>query len=350
MSPAPYRHPDLPQSTGPVSSSPPSGLSPLHRAIINGLQGGFPLSPRPFAEIAPTLGTNEAGLIAAIRELLGQGWLTRFGPLFNAERMGGGLVLAALAVPEERFEPVAHHVNAFPEVAHNYRRDHRLNMWFVLATESPAAIADTMGRIEAVTGLPVYAFPKEQEFYLGLWFEIGPDGVLGTRSIADGPARPPSPLDELDRRLVAATQGGLPLVPAPWTEVAEQIDCTPTEVCGRFSEMLASGIIRRIGVVPNHVRLGFRGNGMTVWDVPDERLDAVGARIGGLDFVSHCYARPRRLPSWPYNLFAMVHGRDRVAVAHKVAAMSALLGEDCRGHEVLFSSAVLKKTGLRLAV
>lgn len=285
----------------------------------------------------------------SIGALLDQGWLTRFGPLFNAERMGGGLVLAALEVAEDRFDQVAAQVNAFPEVAHNYRRDHRLNMWFVLATEAPEAIGETIGRIEARTGLPVYAFPKEREFYLGLWFEIGPEGALGTRSIPDGPTHPPYPLDALDRRLVTATQGGLLLVPTPWAVVAEQIGCSPVVLGERLRAMLASGIIRRIGVVPNHVRLGFRGNGMTVWDVPDGRLEAVGARIGGLDFVSHCYARPRHLPSWPYNLFAMVHGRDRPEVARKVAEMAALLGDDSRGHEILYSSAVLKKTGMRLA-
>lgn len=325
------------------------GLSPLERAVVNGLQGGFPLSNRPFAEIAPSLGTHEDGLLTTLQALLEQGWLTRFGPLFNAERMGGGLVLAALAVPEERFNEVTLKVNAFPEVAHNYRRDHRLNMWFVLATDSPTAIGDTLRRIEDSTGLSVYAFPKEREFYLGLWIEIGPSGALHTRSITEGPTRPPRPLDELDRHLVEATQGGLPLVPTPWEEVAARIGCTPSVLYERLSELLASGIIRRIGVVPNHVRLGFRGNGMTVWDVPDECLEGVGTRIGGLDYVSHCYARPRHPPSWPYNLFAMVHGRDRPAVAHKVAEMAELLGRDSRGHEVLYSSAVLKKTGLRLA-
>ncbi len=324
-------------------------LEPLARAVINQLQGGFPLSPRPFAEAAQTLGTDEARLIAAIGELLDQGWLTRFGPLFNAERLGGGLVLAGLEVPEDRFERVADRVNAFPEVAHNYRRDHRLNMWFVLATESPTAIEETLRRIEVATGLPVYAFPKEREFYLGLWFEIGPEGALRTRSIPDGPTRPPYPLDWLDRRLVSTTLAGLPLVPAPWSRIAEEVGCTPAVLGERLLAMLGSGIVRRIGVVPNHVRLGFRGNGMTVWDVPDERLEDVGARIGGLDFVSHCYARPRHPPAWPYNLFAMVHGRDRPEVARKVAEMARLLAGDSRGHEILYSSAVLKKTGMRLA-
>lgn len=323
-------------------------MGPLAFAVVNQLQGGFPIGAHPFAQAAASLHTDETRLIGVIGDLLDQGWLSRFGPLFNAERMGGGLTLAAIAVPEAELDAVAARVNAFPEVAHNYQRDHRLNMWFVLATESAEEIDKTLRGIENAVGLPVYNFPKEREFYLGLWLEIGADGRRRTRSIAEAPLKPACPLDALDRRIVAATQQGLPLVPEPWELVAERVGCDVTELTERLASMLASGVIRRIGLVPNHVRLGFRGNGMTVWDIPDERLDAVGAKIGALDFVSHCYARPRHLPDWPYNLFAMVHGSDRNAVEQKVAEMDRTLGQDSRGHAVLFSSAVLKKAGLRL--
>jgi DNA-binding Lrp family transcriptional regulator len=113
--------------------------------------------------------------------------------------------------------------------------------------------------------------------------------------------------------------------------------------------MLRSGAVRRIGAVPNHYRLGLRGNAMSVWDVPDEEAEALGERVGALDFVSHCYLRPRRLPVWPYNLFAMVHGRDRVEVKEKAALIAELLGDACRRQALLFSTEVLKKTGLRWA-
>jgi DNA-binding Lrp family transcriptional regulator len=113
--------------------------------------------------------------------------------------------------------------------------------------------------------------------------------------------------------------------------------------------MLRDGVIRRIGAVPNHYRLGLRGNGMTVWDVPDERVVELGDRIGGMDCISHCYQRPRHPEIWRYNLFAMVHGQDREEVLEKTARLRAALGDDVRAQDVLFSSAVLKKTGLRLA-
>ena len=117
----------------------------------------------------------------------------------------------------------------------------------------------------------------------------------------------------------------------------------------RMRRMLAAGIIRRIGAVPNHYSLGYRANGMSVWDVADERVGQLGREVGALPFVSHCYRRPRRLPQWPYNLFAMVHGRTREEVEDQVAQIARLLGEASRAHDVLYSTRILKKTGLRLA-
>ncbi len=155
-------------------------------------------------------------------------------------------------------------------------------------------------------------------------------------------------LDELDRRIILATQSGLPLVAEPYAAIAAQVESTAEIVMQRFQRMLESGIIRRIGAVPNHYTLGFRGNGMTVWDIPDDKIDHYGELIGNLDFVSHAYQRPRHRPEWNYNLFAMVHGRDRQEVERKVAKIAALLGDDNRGHEILYSSRILKKTGLRL--
>lgn len=155
-------------------------------------------------------------------------------------------------------------------------------------------------------------------------------------------------LDATDRRLVVATQGGLPLEPEPYAAVARAVGITPEEVMARLRRMLDAGVIRRIGAVPNHYALGFRSNGMSVWDVDDARVDELGERVGALEFVSHCYRRPRALPSWRYNLFAMVHGRDRAEVEAKVEAIAAVLGEACRAHEVLYSARILKKSGLRL--
>jgi DNA-binding Lrp family transcriptional regulator len=138
------------------------------RRIVNALQGGFPVCDEPYAAVAATLGIGAGELIDRLRALLDRGVLSRFGPQYQIERMGGRFVLAALAVPEADFDRVAAMVNAFDEVAHNYRREHRLNMWFVLATETAEQIPLIAGRIEAATGLPVYLFPKEREYFVEL--------------------------------------------------------------------------------------------------------------------------------------------------------------------------------------
>jgi DNA-binding Lrp family transcriptional regulator len=155
--------------------------------------------------------------------------------------------------------------------------------------------------------------------------------------------------DPLDRRIILATQAGLPRVARPYHAVAEQVGTTPEEVMARLQRMLDDGIVRRIAAVPNHYALGYKANGMTVWDVADARVDALGEQVGRLESVSHCYQRPRCPPDWPYNLFAMVHGRDRDEVELQVRQIAELLGDACRGHEILYSTRILKKTGLRIA-
>jgi len=155
-------------------------------------------------------------------------------------------------------------------------------------------------------------------------------------------------IDDRDRALIVATQEGLPLVARPYQALAERLGWSAEEVMRRLQALLDTGIIRRIGAVPNHYAIGWTANGMTVWDVADDQVDALGEAVGALDFVTHCYRRPRALPAWPYNLFAMVHGSSRDEVRAKAAVIAQLLGEQCRARDVLFSTRILKKSGLRI--
>lgn len=155
-------------------------------------------------------------------------------------------------------------------------------------------------------------------------------------------------VDVIDRAIVEASQGGLPLVPEPYRAIAEQIGVLPEVVIHRMRMMQERGVIRRIGAVPNHYALGYCANGMTVWDVLNQHVDRLGPEIGALPFVTHCYRRPRRLPEWRYNLFAMVHGHDRDEVEAKAARIAELLQPYCRAHTILYSTRILKKTGLRI--
>ncbi|MBW7852193.1 MAG: Lrp/AsnC family transcriptional regulator [Rhodospirillales bacterium] len=156
------------------------------------------------------------------------------------------------------------------------------------------------------------------------------------------------PLDPIDRAIVIATQAGLPLTPQPYHEIGGEVGIPAEEVMARMRRLQETGVIRRIGVVPNHYALGYKANGMTVWDIRDDAVGELGRRLGALDFISHCYQRPRHLPVWPYNLFAMVHARTHQEVEDKVAEMAALLGDASRGHEILYSTRILKKTGMRI--
>lgn len=156
-------------------------------------------------------------------------------------------------------------------------------------------------------------------------------------------------LDDVDRRILIASQAGLPLAVRPYHELARIVGIPPAELMQRMQRMLDAGVIRRIGAVPNHYRLGYRANGMTVWDVDDSQVSRLGKQVGTLPYVSHCYRRPRQLPLWRYNLFAMVHGHNRDEVQDQIQAIQDCLGGACRAHDVLFSTRILKKTGLRMA-
>lgn len=329
------------------------GLDDLSRRLVNRFQGGVPLVARPYGEMGAVLGTSEGDVIARLGRLLRQGIATRFGPSFDASRLGGALTLAALEVPEHRYDDIREMVNAYPEVAHNYRRRHRLNMWFVVATSTPAALAAVLDDISRRSGLDVLHLPKLREFRLGLRLVLGADGRVTTGALSASPvvvAAPPSPVpDAADWRLIEALQAGMPLEPEPWRVIAGTTDMNEGRVLERLGALLAGGVIRRIGLLPNHYRLGLRANGMSVWDVADGEMGVRGEVVGRFDFVSHCYERPRRPPHWPYNLFAMVHGMDRAEVHTKTAAIAGALGAACRSHAVLFSDGILKKTGFRTA-
>ncbi|SFU51993.1 AsnC family transcriptional regulator [Halomonas korlensis] len=172
------------------------------------------------------------------------------------------------------------------------------------------------------------------------------DSDLENRDAQQGDVRE---LDATDRAIVLATQAGLPLVPDPWGAVGREVGMSGEEVLERIQAMQACGVIRRVAAVPNHYRLGYVANGMTVWNVDDAHIERLGRQVAAIQSVSHCYRRPRHLPHWPYNLFAMLHGRSRDEVERQAEELRERLGDACRGHRILYSSRILKKTGLRLA-
>ena len=302
----------------------------MERALLDGFQRDLPLVPRPFAEIAHQLGTDEATVIGMLRRLSEDGVVSRVGPVLAPHRVGCS-TLAAMAVPEERLDEVADLVSSYDEVNHNYEREHRFNLWFVLNAADREAIDAVLHEIAARTGLEVVDLPLLEAFSAG-------PGV----SVAMA-------LSEADRRLIAAVQDGLPLVARPYAEVGAQLGLSEDQVIAAIGRFLRDGVIKRLGIVVRHHELGYRSNAMVVWDVRDAEVGAVGRRLAKLPFVTLCYRRPRRLPDWPYNLFCMIHGRDRASVEAQIEHANQAIGLSDLASAVLFSGRRFKQRGARYA-
>ncbi len=341
----------------------PADLDRIDTAIVNAFQGGFPVVDRPFEPAAAALRDRGIEISAdalrrRIEALTEANVLTRFGPLIDAQQIGGTATLVALHAPPDRFDAIADAVNAHREVAHNYERDHPyLNMWFVLSVADVADIDRVLEEIEAETGQATYNLPKQREFRVEAKFLLDgsiPDGDINLSTL--GPAVDPESRDALtpaERDLVIAVQDGLPLTATPYATVAEERDGDPAWVRRTLKRFVHEGKIRRIGVIPNHYKLGYTENGMTVWNVPDDRLDTVGPAVADLEFVTHCYQRPRHDDVWPYNFFAMTHGRNETESHQRIQevrdTMATYWDVDPADWDTLFSTQILKKTGIRLA-
>ena len=296
-------------------------------AFVNRWQRGFPLEARPFAR----MGIPEDKALATLRSLKQLGVIDRVGPVFRPNTVGASS-LAAMSVPPERLAEVAAFVSEHPGVNHNYEREHRYNLWFVVTGRDATTVEKTMRTWEEASGLRVLRLPLLEEFHVDLGFDL---------ESRDAPreAAPKSfpPLSPAERKLVAATAAGLPLVLEPFKEVSSRIGMPEREVLSRLSAMLADGRIRRIGAVVRHRRLGYEANAMAVWDVPDGQVSALGRALARDPAVTLCYRRSRALPDWPYNLYCMVHGRLRNLVEAEIARLAAAHGLAGFPHAVLFS-------------
>ena len=314
--------------------------------LLNEFQRDFPLCPAPFAELASRLGVAEKVVLGGLEKLRREGKISRVGAVFAPKRIGAS-TLAAMAVPPEQLDAVAAAVNRFPEVNHNYEREHRYNLWFVVTAGSEGRLQATLGAIEKAAGYPLLPLPLLEEFHIDLGFSL-----LGgkTKNIAVArPVKPVEPMDEAERRLVSVLQEGLPLFMRPFSLIAESIGASESDVLGRIGRWLEEGAIKRFGVVVRHHELGFRANAMVVHDIADDRVSELGRLLAEEPAVTLCYRRPRVLPDWPYNLFCMIHGRERGEVEDIIAELRQRHGLLDAPHEVLFSLTRYKQNGARYA-
>ena len=257
-----------------------------------------------------------------------------------------------MAVPVEELEAVAAIVSAYPQVNHNYEREHRFNLWFVATAENPRALQGTLHAIQDSTGYAVLSLPLLRDYHIDLGFRMQLDGDSDlAQATADPVAAALEPALESRRDgaedFIQVVQNGLPLVERPYREIGDRLGWSEQAVIETLQGMIDAGIIKRLGVVVRHHELGYRANAMVVWDVPDDQVDGLGQQLGRQDCVTLCYQRPRRLPDWPYNLFCMVHGRDRDDVLACIGRMAEGLGLETSPHTVLFSARRFKQRGAR---
>ncbi len=321
------------------------GVDVLDHRLLNEFQRDFPLVERPFAAIAGRVGASEADVLARYRRLARDGAVSRIGVVFRPNAAGAS-TLAAIAAPAGRLEEIGQYLGAQAEVNHNYEREHRYNLWFVLAAPSRTALEAAIARIERDTGLPVLVLPLLEEFHIDLGFDLRTGWA--PRSPAPPVARA-ARVDETERPLIAALQEGFPLTEQPFADIGRACGMDAAAVTQACERWLARGAARRIGVVVRHRRLGYEANAMVVWDAPDAAASATGARLAAQDGVTLCYRRPRR-PGWPYNLFCMIHGRERGAVERRIGQLRRDLNIEALPHEVLFSRRCFTQRGARYAV
>jgi DNA-binding Lrp family transcriptional regulator len=318
--------------------------------LLNDWQRGFPLVSRPYAALGSRLGLSESEVIDRLRKLAGDGKVSRIGAVFRPHTLGWS-TLAAVAVAENRIDAVAQVINSYPEVNHNYEREHTFNLWFVATAPTPERVEKVLAEIGHTACGPVLDLPMQEDFHIDLGFDLQPL-AQAPRPHFDPIRRPresmtPPTLESLDYALAATLEGGLALVANPYAIPAATLGIGEEAVLARLARLLELSVIRRFGIVVRHRELGYAANAMVVWDVPDTDVSAVGRLLARQQAVTLCYCRPRRLPDWRYNLFSMVHGQDRQAVLLEIERMRRGLGLEGIVCQPLFSRRRFKQCGAR---
>ena len=315
--------------------------SDLRLALLNPWQRDFPLVREPFTHIATTVGLSTDAVLAGYAQLQNEGALGRIGGVF-AGNAGGAALLAAMAVPPERLDAVAAVVSSHPGVNHNYQREHHYNLWFVMTGQDDAAVRAAMRSLEDATGLTALQLRMQRAYRIDLGFD------LRERTAPAPMAAAPEamPVAEADRPLAPLLEDGLPLVPRPFDAWAQALGRPGESVLQTLQQWLDQGTVRRIGAIVRHHELGFDANAMSVFNVPDALVDTCGAALARVTGVTLAYRR-ERAEGWPYNLYCMVHGRDRTAVRDVIARVLDHCDLAQYPHEVLFSCRRFKQTGPR---
>ncbi len=323
-------------------------LDELDKKIISIIQTDLPVVLRPFDALAERLSESPEKIMARIARACSQGIIRRLGPVFDSKCLGYASTLVAAKIPAKRLAQVAKMVSQLPSVTHNYRREHIYNLWFTLTANSTEQIDSILDELRRKTGIAdFYNLPALAVYKIRVDFQLSepPPASEQVTTVKNHPRqKEPAELDEKQKQLIRLLQEGLPLVPEPFAELAKQLDFSAEEIVQQITDWLDVGLIRRFGAVVRHQQLGFVANGMAVFQVEDDRIDAVGEKMVEHPEISHCYRRPS-LDDWNYNLFAMVHGRSEEEVREFVKSLAKELG--LNKYDVLFSSTEYKKVSMK---
>jgi len=320
--------------------------------LLNDYQHTFPLVSEPFGDLARHLDSDVKTVLTRIQSLKENGFISRIGPVFKPNTVGVS-TLAAISVPPEELDHYAQIVNRFPQVNHNYEREHQINLWFVLTAADHAELETTIRQIEEQTGHSVLVLPLLKEYHIDLGFDLqhlNQSKRFSEKKLLkklDTPRAIKTHDIKAAKDLIAAIQGGLPLVKKPYQALAKQLNQTEKEVIESLKTLIQNGTIKRFGVIVRHHEVGYKANAMVVWDVPDDEVDQLGERLGNENCITLCYQRPRVKPRWPYNLFCMIHGRNRDEVMACIDRVRGKHGLISTPHEILFSGKRFKQRGTR---
>jgi len=323
-------------------------LDDFDRRLLNLMQGSFPLHPRPYEAVAAAAQCSEQEALARVAQLLEQRIIRQVTPIYDTRALGYGSMLVAAKVDPEHPWAAAKIINSHPGVSHNYLRNHEFNMWFTIAVESDSKLGldGTLDVLAALTGAEsIRQLPTLKLFKIRMDLEM--EG--GTEALSSpGEQVAPAPLeaidyDERDIAVIRATQGDLPVVSEPYAPAAQALGMDVDELLEHMTGMRERGLLRRVAALLYHRRAGFSANGMGVWSVPAEQIEALGPRMASFRGISHCYQRPT-YADWPYSVFTMAHGRSKEECDAVLDAIAADTGIEERA--TLYSSTEFKKVRL----
>jgi DNA-binding Lrp family transcriptional regulator len=324
-------------------------LDEFDKRLLNQMQGGFPIEPRPYAAVARSLEVPEERVLQRVQELVDERIIRQVTPIYDTRALGYGSMLVAAKVDPEHPWRAATIVNSHPGVSHNYLRNHDFNMWFTIAVEERSALGleGTLEVLQRLTGAEsIRQLPTLKLFKIRMDLElVGGTDELAKAAVVEEPVElAKQPYDELDVAVIRATQGDLPVVPEPYAAAAAQLHMSVDALVDHLHGMADRGLLRRVAAILFHRRAGFSANGMGVWKVPEDHIASVGPRMAAYRGISHCYQRPT-YADWPYSIFTMAHGRSKEecdAILDAIAAENP----EVQDRATLYSSTEFKKIRL----